>query len=155
MNTFRFFLVAVLATGLLFACGGDDNPVGGNDGVTTFDDLVGTWNAIEDVFTNNANTSQKVDAVARGQQTVLKFSSDGRFEMTLSEAGVGITLKGPARIADSKLFLTLEDFFDLEIELEFTLEGNRLTTTDRNVEFDFDGDGNNEPATEVTVYVKA
>ncbi len=155
MNTFRLFLVAVLATGLLSACGGDDNPVGGNDGVTTFDDLVGTWNAIEDVFTNNANPSQKVDAVARGLQTVLKFSSDGRFEMTLSAAGVGITLKGPARIADSKLFLTLEDFFDLEIELEFTLEGNRLTTTDRNVEFDFDGDGNDEPATQVTVYLKA
>ena len=63
MNTWRLFLVAVLATGLLSACGGD-NPVGGNDGVTTFDDLVGTWNAIEDVFTNNANPSQKVDAVA-------------------------------------------------------------------------------------------
>ena len=151
MNTFRLFLVAVLATGLLSACGGDDNPVG----VTTFDDLVGTWNAIEDVFTNNANPSQKVDAVALGQQTVLTFSSDGRFEMTLSAAGVSITFKGPARIAGNKLFLTLEDFFDLEIELEFTLEGNRLTTTDRNVEFDFDADGSTEPATQVTVYVKA
>jgi len=154
MNTWRLFLVAVLATGLLSACGGDDNPVGGNDGVTTFDDLVGTWNAIEDVFTNNANPSQKVDAVARGLQTVLKFSSDGRYEMTISEAGFSFTFKGPARIAGSKLFLGLEGS-DFEMELEFTLEGNRLTITDRNVEFDFDGDGSTEPATQVTVYVKA
>ncbi len=155
MNTFRLFLVAVLATGLLSACGGDDNPVSGDGGVDTIADLAGTWNAIEEIITNNANPSQKVDAVALGQQTVLKFSSDGRFEMTISAAGGSITLKGPARIAGSKLILTLEDFFNLEIELEFTLEGNRLTTTDRNVEFDFDGDGNDEPATQVTVYVKA
>ncbi len=155
MKRSHLFLLAVLVTGLSFACGGDDNPVSGDDGVTTFDDLVGTWNAIEDVFTNKANTSQRVDAVARGQQTRLKFSSDGRFEMTISASGGSITLKGPARVAGSKLIVTLEDLFNFEVELDFTLAGNRLTTTDRDVEFDFAADGNELPATQVTVYIKA
>ena len=85
-----------------------------------------------------------------------KFTADGRYEQVVSVFGgaIEITYNGTARIEGTKLFLTLEDFGDLEVEFEFTLEGNKLTTTNSNAWYDFDGNGNDEPATEVTVYVK-
>ena len=157
MNTYRLILVAVLLLGFSFACGGDDNPVSGNDGVITIEDLAGTWNATSIVYSNKANPSQTIDGMSQGEERVLKFNSDGSYEMTLTLFGFSFTLSGMARIEDNKLILALGDDPELSFDQEyaFTLEGNRLTMTDVNVEVDFNGDGNDEPATEVTVYVKA
>lgn len=155
MNTFRLFLVAVLATGLLSACGGDDNPVSGDGGVDTIADLAGTWNAVKDEFTNKADTSQKVDAVSEGLGGItLRIQSNGSFEVTISLFGSPfLTLDGTARVEGNKLTLSYEGLG--EIEYEYTLENDRLTTIYNDATYDFDGDGNDEPATEVTVYVKA
>ena len=157
MKTLHLFLVAVLVAGLSYACGGDDNPVSANDEVTTIEDLAGTWNATSIVYSNKANPSQTIDGMSRGEGRVLKFNSDGSYEMTITFAGFPLTLSGIARIEDKKLILALGDDPALSFDQEyaFTLEGNRLTMTDVNVEVDFNGDGNDEPATEVTVYVKA
>ena len=110
MNTYRQIIVAVLLTGFLFACGGDDNPVSGDNGGTTISALAGTWEAIKDEFTNKADTSQKVDAVSDGLGGItLSIQSNGSFEQNISLFGVPfLTLKGTARVEGNKLTLSYD-----------------------------------------------
>ena len=152
MNTYRQILVAVLLTGFSLACGDGKNPMNSESAIS---DLAGTWNAVKDEFTNKADTSQKVDAVSEGLGGItLSIQSNGSFEQNISFFGVPfLTLKGTARVEGNKLTLSYEGLG--EIEYEYSLEIDRLTTIYNDAAHDFDGDGNDEPATEVTVYVKA
>ena len=152
MNTYRQILVAVLLTGFSLACGDGNNPMNSESAIS---DLAGTWNAVKDEFTNKADTSQKVDAVSEGLGGItLSIQSNGSFEQIISLFGVPfLTLKGTARVEGNKLTLSYEGFG--EIEYEYSLENDQLTTIYNDAAHDFDGDGNDEPATEVTVYVKA
>ena len=152
MKTIRLISVAVLLLCFSFACGDGDNPANSD---AAFSNLVGTWEAIQDEFTSKANTSQKADAVADGQGGItLTIQSSGSFEVTVFLFGSPFfTLNGTARVEGNKLTLSFEELG--EIEYEYTLENDRLTTIYNDATYDFDGDGTEEPATEVTVYVKA
>jgi len=151
MKTCRLIPVAVLLLCFSFACGDGDNPINSDP---AFSNLVGTWEAIKDEFTNKADTSQKVDAVSEGLGGItLRIQSNGSFEVTISLFGSPfLTLNGTASVERNKLILSYDGLG--EIEYEYTLENDRLTTIYNDATHDFDGDGNDEPATEVTVYVK-
>jgi hypothetical protein len=151
MKTYRLILVAVLLLGFSFACGGDDNPMSSGSAMS---DLAGTWNAVKQEFTNKANTSQKIDQVADGIAGItLNIQSSGSIELVASLFGTPfISLDGTARVEGKKLIVSFDGLG--EVEYEYTLAANRLTTTDNNATYDFDGDGSEEPAIEVTVYEK-
>ena len=152
MNTYRLILVVLLLIGFSSACGEGDNPVNSEPAIS---DLAGTWNAVKDEFTNKANTSQKVDQISEGLAGLtLRIQSNGSFELAVSLFGTPfISLNGTARVQGNKLIMNYEGLG--EIEYEYTLENDRLTTIYNDATYDFDGDGTEEPATEVTVYDKS
>jgi len=98
----RALTAAVFVGVLLSGCGDSSTEPDG----LTLDDLVGSWGATSAVFTNNANSSQKVDIVALG-----------------GELNVTVLTQGRART-----WLTVGEFYD-EWDAQLSLNGNQLTST--------------------------
>ena len=84
----------------------------------------------------------------------LRIQSNGSFELTASLFGAPfISLNGTARVQGNKLTMSYEGLG--EIEYEYTLENDSLKTINNDATYDFDGDGTEEAATEVTLYDKS
>jgi len=124
----------------------------------TISDLVGSWSATSEVFTNNADPSQKIDLIALGGEnrfTMLPggatrtwidagtFHDEWDSQATLDASGTTLTLT-PAEASRGVVTFTA------------TLDGTVLTLHGTNVTFDFtltDPSGGT-PATVDIVFVK-
>ena len=112
---------------------------GDSTGITV-EDLVGTWEATEIVFTNSANPSESVDVVDLGASLTVTINSAGTVS-TVFDDGQGGTDSdsGTLSVDGSTLTIGGETF-------EAERSGDVLILTGED-QWDFDEDGTEEPAT--------
>lgn len=134
----------------LLGCGSDSTSPAG----LTINDLVGSWIATSDLYTNNANSSETFDLVAEGGEVRFTMLAGGgtRIWITLDtymdEFDAAVTLNGTTLTIDPVEAGRETTTF------EITLVGNTLTMTDADSEFDFSlSDAPAVSATEVAVFV--
>jgi len=124
---------------LLMACGGDGSGPRPNE-------FAGTWNATKYQFTNKANTAQKVDVISLGATLVVILDQNGTYQATLTMPGDAPEVTTGTWDASVDVFTIRETGSTGEMQFDYTLSGNTLTLSGANDDFDFDSDGNPEPA---------
>lgn len=130
--------VLAVALGLALGCGEDEGGI-------TVADLVGTWTATKFEFTNRANPAQKIDLVPFGLSFTLVVAPGGRYTMTMSFPGQpGEVEQGVVSVAGDSICVDPDGPEGQEC-MAFTLAGDTLTVTGDG-EFDFNGDGVDDPA---------
>ena len=149
MATLRRFVPLCTLVALL-GCGSDSTSPDG----LSINDLVGSWIATSDLFTNNADAGETFDLVAEGGEARFTMLSGGgtRIWITLDtfsdEFDAAVTLSGTTLTIDPVEAGRETTTF------EITLEGDVLTLTDVDSEFDFTlSDATPVSATEVAVFV--
>ena len=140
MNRISWFLVVVLFTAVILACGGDDGPTG-PAGITVAD-LAGEWTTTKLEYTNKANSAQKVDGLALGETLSLSIQSNGQYEATIGNENASITVGGTLGIEGDIL-----NFHTIFLgNAQVSLSGNTMTLTFDGARYDFDGSGAAQPA---------
>ncbi len=114
------------------------------------EDVAGTWNATSFVFTSvAAPATNSGNLIAQGASLSLTLNANGTLSITLNDGTGPTTDAGTYAIDGSNLSLTIDgDPSSGTIELNGNTLTIRLTT---GIEFDFDDDGVDEPATAVIV----
>ena len=150
MKRFVAVLSLVLAVS---ACSDSDDSMG--PGEITIADLVGSWRASSQVFTNKANSSEVLDVIAAGGETRTTVLDHGgartwvTFGTYSDEWDAQLTVSGNTLTSDP-----VEASRERRI-WTFSLDGNLLTLTDANSSFDFTlSEAAGVAATEVVVFVR-
>lgn len=141
-----------LALLLLLPLGcGDEGP---NDELT-YAELVGTWGILSLVFTSDASPSTTFDFRAAGGSGSLIFEADTTFLFIVvpNPGSPTISSTGTVALEGSTVVLTDDADPDLPL-LRGTVIGQRLTMETEDAEYDFNGDGTDEPARVSAVFVK-
>ena len=120
-------------------CGGDGN--GPNQ-----DQFVGTWNATSVVYTNQANTAQKVDLVAEGATVVVVLAASGNYIITATLPGEAPDVTTGTWSASADVLTLHETGVAFSLQFDWNLAGSTLTISGADSEFDFNGDGVPEAA---------
>ena len=132
-------IARVLAAGAMAlavaACSDDSTGI-------TVEDLVGTWEATEIVFTSTADPSESVDAVDFGVSLTVTITSDGTVTSVFDDGQGGTDTDSGTLSVDGSTLTIGSDSFEAE------RSGDVLTLTGA-VGFDFDEDGSDDPATVV------
>ncbi len=121
---------------------------GDSTGVTV-EDLVGSWNASQYLYTNPANTSQTVDIITtQGASFSMSVANDSTVS-TLFDDGVGGSSSDSGDFSGDGTVLNLagESF-------NASRTGSQLTLVDDTNAYDFDNDGSDDPATLTITMVK-
>lgn len=116
------------------------------------EDLAGTWRSTTFEFTSKADPSLKADLAAQGVVVTFEIRSDGAITITQTEGGNTSTDSGTISVTGNAVTIVSNgDPASGTIERD----GDTLTLnlTD-GPEFDFDGDGSEEPATVLAVFSK-
>lgn len=106
MRSSRYVLL--LGAALLCACGSGGSDSAGADSApaqVSVEDLVGTWLASTDLYTNAADSSQQFDLVANGGETRIAILAGGR----------------------ARTWVTLGAYYD-EWDAQLSVDGNKLTS---------------------------
>ena len=142
-------LGVALLLAVAVGCSDSDN----STGPASPSDFVGDWLASSYVVTNIANTSQSEDLTALGMTLSLTFT-ETTYSGTASFPGeVTETFSGTYTISGNQL--TLNDTGEGTPEImTYTLSANTLTLSGDDEQYDFDDDGQDEPATFTTVLAR-
>jgi hypothetical protein len=139
MQIRRVMTVAALVAGLA-ACGD-------STGLTP-EDLAGTWDATEMVFTNQADASESVDIIEDGASLTVTVNAAGTVSAVFDDGQGGTDSdSGTLGVDGSTLTIGGETY-------SAARSGDDLTLTDSTSEFDFDDDGSDEAATLVIRLVR-
>ncbi len=112
---------------------------GGSTGITA-EDLEGTWNATQYVYTNDVNTSESVDLIPTGASFAMTVTAASAVS-TVFDDGAGDTSSNSGAFSSDGTSLTLAgDTFQAE------RSGSQLTLTDATSDYDFNNDGSDQPA---------
>ena len=158
MNVPRRIAPCLLLLALAAGCGGDDNPTEPPPPAsgTTIADVVGSWSATSSVHTNNADSSETLDAIAAGAELRFTMLTGGgtrtwvEFGAFSDEWDAAVTISGSALTSNP-----VEEGRPTRV-FQFTLVGGVLTLTDANSEFDFTlADGAPVSTTEVIVFARS
>ncbi len=147
MRLARLLLVGLLSAGLFLGC--DDDDGAGPDGGISMGDLVGTWEIVLLEFTNLADESQSVDQTDFGVEGTLTATSAGDLAVVLvvpAAEAVAEVITGSVSVQSGNVVVTEDGLPGEEITFSATLSGGTLELTTDDQEFDFDGDGTDEPA---------
>ncbi len=134
MRWSKVWVVAPLVAGLALACGSD----------VVEEDVIGTWNATEFVFSNFEDPVTDFDVIAMGGDLSIVIRADGTYTLTLSMPFAEPEVIEGDWVLDGDV-LTLDEGVDA-VAFEISLDGNTLTLHTEDVEFDFDEDGTDDPA---------
>jgi hypothetical protein len=148
-------LVVVAALGC-----SDDDPSGPGDpgspgnpagpGELTQADLVGTWNITRLHFQEDAPGDREYDEIADGGLTAtMTIDADGDYVLVMTSGEEQETSTGNFEVTDEGVIETSDN--EEAQSWEFTLEGNTLTGENTDAEFDFDLEGNEEEAADLSV----
>lgn len=119
-------------------------------GVASPSEFVGDWLASSYVVTNIANTSQSEDLTALGMTISITFT-ETTYSGTANFNGEGTeAFSGTYTIEGNQL--TLNETGKLEADtMTYTLVGDTMTLSGLDDEYDFDDDGQEDPASWVMV----
>lgn len=147
MRTGFFALVkGFLIILILVSCGSDDGPslTGTNISIS---DIQGNWTATRAVFDiASTGPSMRVEVVKDGGTVTLQIQGNGRFTLTVTVMGRAPEVStGQLGFDEDLLTVSFDDDPD---DFEFFGIQNTSTTLSINgpAEFDFDGNGTEEPA---------
>ncbi len=142
-----------LGVALLVAVAVGCSDSGDSTGPASPSDFVGDWLASSYVVTSVANTSQSEDLTALGMTLSLTFTETS-YSGTASFPGeVTETFSGTYTIDGNQL--TLNETGELEPEtMTYTLSGDTMTLSGDDEQYDFDDDGQEDPATFTMVLAK-
>jgi hypothetical protein len=151
-NMKRIFAILLLMI-TAAACSDSDKATGPEE--ITIDDLVGSWTASSQVYTNNASPAEKFDLIGAGGETRITVLPGGG-------ARTWVTFGTFSDEWDAQLTLSGGTLTSQPVEASrgvrnwtFTLDGNILTLTDTNSAFDFTlSDAAEVPATVVVILVR-
>lgn len=143
----RWF-IALTSAALLGGCGDSTGP-----GDVTLDDLVGNWQVTKWEYTNSANTSQKVDLASLGGTATLTVANSGAYVIAGDFGGGPITLTGTYAVSGGKLVIH-ETGTSVTQTAPFTLSGSTWTITGLDGDWDFNDDGEDDPATLIIVFTR-
>lgn len=140
-------LLAPLAL-VLAGCGDDGHDVAGPDD-QAFQKLVGTWQASSFEFTSQEDHPESVEVIGLGAEVTVTITPNNRYTLTSALPGEGSeTESGDIEVDGDQLVLTAD--LDGEVErLDYVLSDGdqRLTISFEDDEgFDFDDDGEDDPA---------
>ena len=162
---YQIFSLSVLFVFLFVSCSdnGDDpiSPVGPDFAIS---DLQGTWEATSLVFSYSGQgpvpEPSSYDVVAEGGSATLVVQSNGRFTLTVRPAGEDTeSFSGRMYFEDGEFFAIQFDDDPPNDPTYFgeTLSGNTFTLNGGpdTAEWDFDGDGQDEPASVYLSFTRA
>ena len=135
----RHLITSALALILMSAC---------TDGLVdvNVDEIVGTWTATSMVFTSDADADVSVDLIAEGATLSVVLGAEGTYSLVIHEPGFEPEDEGGTYSVDGAI-LTLDPIeFEENDSFEAVLNGNTLTLTSSDDEFDFDDDEIEDPA---------
>ncbi len=116
-----------------------------NDPVAPDDtSLVGTWNATEWWFTNQANATQSIEIISLGASISVVVDDDLNYTATTATPTGPETYTGTLQIAGN--IVTFTDLGDGPAVYTMEMSGSTLILTTSDEAFDFDLDGQDEPA---------
>lgn len=157
MKTLYTYLFSSLFIFLLFSCSSSDDDNGISDTGPSFSisELAGTWNATDLTFSFSGQGAVPepsfYDVIAEGGTATLVVQSSGRFTLTVMPAGLDtVSFSGRMYFEDGEFFAIQFDEDPPNDPTYFgeTLSGNTFTLNGGpdTAEWDFDGDGQDEPA---------
>jgi hypothetical protein len=139
MRQIQFVLLAIVT--LPTACGD-----GGTGPSPT--GLADSWIATEMEFTSLESPGLKIEVVALGASGVLTLAESGSWTLVITQPGEPPLNRGGTWSASSEvLTLNVTTGFTGQMEFDMTLVGNVLTLSGAHVDFDVDGNGDDEAAT--------
>jgi len=152
-------LLSIALCLFIIACDGDDEDDFSLVGTeTSAEELAGDWNATQGFFSRaTSGPVVETDVVADGGSITLSIQSNGRFTLTIAPLGE-VPEVTTGRIAfDEELLVVFFDDDPDEFEF-FVISHNEpnlsISGGNGSVEFDFDGDGVDEPADVGFVFVR-
>jgi hypothetical protein len=145
----------LLAAFLLLSLGGcGEDPV---EVVATSDDLLGTWNITSLMYTP-VGGGTSVQSIEPGTSGVITFRADFTYTITFTEVGppqVTDVEDGMFTVMGSVLTITPDDAPNDPSNLDIQqLTATSATLFQADDEFDFDDDGDDEPATTTVMLQK-
>ena len=155
MKTLHQILASSILIFFLFACTDDGDPISPEGPDFNISELQGTWEATSLIFTYSGQPPfpepNSYDVIGEGGSARLVVQSNGRFTLTVTPAGASAeTFSGRMYFEDSEFFAIQFDDDPPDDPTYFgeTLSGNTFTLNGGpdTAEWDFDGDGNDEPA---------
>ena len=135
----RHLITSALALILMSAC---------TDGLVdvNVDEIVGTWNATSMVFTSDADSEVSVDLIAEGATLSVVLSAEGTYSLLIQEPGFEPEDEGGTYSVDGAILTLDPNEFEEDDSFETVLNGNSLTLTSSDDEFDFNDDEIEEAA---------
>ncbi len=142
-----------LGAALLVAVAVGCSDSGNSTGPASPSEFVGDWLASSYVLTNIANTSQSEDLIGMGMTLSLTFTETSYSGTADFLDEVPEEFSGTYAIDGNQL--TLNETGELEPDtMTYTLSGNTMTLTGDDEHYDFDENGQEDPATFVMVLGK-
>ena len=116
-------------------------------------EVVGNWQAIHFMVSNNANPTEIVDLISEGFNLYLTIQSNGTYTSTFTFPGVpDETETGTAVFTANTVTIDTPD--EDPFTMAYQVTDSSLTFVDSNSSFDFDDDGMDEPATETILLMR-
>ncbi len=164
MKTLRHFLIfSTIFSFFFISCSSssDEDELTKTGPDFSISDLQGTWNATSAFFSPSDPNSQSegVDIIAEGGSLSIVILSNGRFTMNFNVQGSDpFTVTG-------EMFFENNEFFAIRFDeepndydyfgIEYTSTTLQINGGPDTAEWDFNGDGNDEPASVTLNFVKA
>ncbi len=162
---YQIFSLSALLVFLFVSCSSDDEDVMADEGPSfAISDLQGTWEATSLVFSYSGQgpvpEPSSYDVIAEGGSATLVVQSNGRFTLTVRPAGEDTeSFSGRMYFEDGEFFAIQFDDDPPDDPTYFgeTLSGDTFTLNGGpdTAEWDFDGDGEDEPASVFLRFTRA
>jgi hypothetical protein len=118
------------------------------------DALIGTWNATKAEYTSVANPTTKVDLIALGGAYSFVLFADGSLSVTLTAPGGQSPVVSDGGWSAAGSLLTVLVTGNPPLQFTYALSGGTLSLSGASAAYDFNEDGQPEPATVGATLVK-
>jgi hypothetical protein len=139
----RIWLAALGLAALAVAC--DDNLAPG-DGVS-YSQIVGSWKAAEFVFVSQANPTIEVDMIGAGVEAWITIGTNNRYSILIEvPSDTPDVMTGSVHVTSGKVVMENDDEPGNPLSYTAIASTNAVSMVTSDVAFDFDEDGDDEPA---------
>ncbi len=134
--------VILVVASLAAVCCGDN----GSSTAPSPTTLAGSWKATRAEFVNASNSSQRVETVSQGMTILLALQGSGAYTQQTSAPGEATQTTTGSWSASTDVLTLRPTGMSWNIEFDMTLNGSTLTLNGGHVQFDVNGDEQDEEA---------
>jgi hypothetical protein len=122
-------------------------------------EISGEWHATDLVLTSATDPTVSFDAIAEGLSLFLRFSIDGEYQQIIQETGQDDDVEvGSYEIVDDFILVELDsapgDTTHFSYEFQTSKTAFSLTLLTDDLDYDFNGDGTDEPALVFAIVIR-